>query len=656
MIRRLAVIAAAASLGLLTLPVSPAAGGTTSSISAPDEIIIRSQPFHILSTLNTRFTLQFPAAVTADARVQFLLQRRVANRDSFRAIADRFAEPGVIDSVTIPLRRGVVSGSGVSFDVLMTTSRPSGNDLNMPQPGIYPLTIRAVGPDGAPLASTLTFLDRRDAGVTASASPVSVLGVLQAPVSHSTDGTVAIDDQSRALVRQFVEFLGVTRSPVTLQVQPELVEALATSPEILDNDLFTELRAALAGRSVVTTTYLTIDAAAMVHDGLSGELAAQVRLGETVLARWLPGTTVHRTTWVATRPVDRPTLAALRRMGMKTVILLADAVTAAQRQVQGPVVSRPEGAGPAGPALVPADEQLATTIDNAGNDPVRLGVRIAAEILTGHDDLVAAPDPRRQVRMVVASSTGDILDGPSMSQALSLLATAPGVSVQDLGGETTSTDDSPVIVFPDDAGRTVDGLRNTVRLARTELDAVSSMLPEDEPRRGLWAGSLAAALSPDTESPSEYVDGLRSDLRRLTGSVSLVTPSSIALSSRNGSIRLQIRNDETVPLDVRVRMSSPKVSFTAPGVTRLLPGATTEVAVPIRVRANGRFAVTVRVVTPTGAVQVVSPGVIEVRVSGVAGLGQLVSISLLLVLLAWWWSHWRRSQRRPDGDGTVAPQ
>lgn len=657
MIRRLFVAAAAMGV-LLGLPLpGHAAGPVGSSISAPDEIIIKSQPFHIYSTVNTRFTLQFPAAVTTDSRVEFLLQRRVANRDSFRAIADRFAEPGVIDSVSLPFRRGVVTNSVVSFDVLVTTAGTAPNDLNIQQPGIYPLAIRAVSPDGSVLASTLTFLDRRDQAAVGTATPVSVLGVLQAPVSHTTDGTVAIDDQTRALVDQFVRFLGETRSPVTLQVQPELVEAFATSPEVTDNVLFGQLQAALAGRSIISSTYLGVDAAAMVNDGLSAELAAQLRLGETVLNQYLPGSTVHRTTWLAGRPIDRPTVAALRRLGIDTIILMAGAGAGVQRQAPTPVVARPAGAADRLPAVVTVDDQLAGTIDNAGNDPVRLGVRIAAEVLAARDDITARDGSSTQVRLVVSSSTGDVLDAASLSEALAFLSSATGVSVQDLGGRATVAQDGPVVDFPPGAGRTVDGLRNAILLARTELDAIGSMLADDDPRTRAWATSLAAACSPDTDDPSAYVAALRSDMRRITGAVSLVTPSSLALSSRNGSIRLQIRNDEQTPLNVRVRMSSPKVTFTSsPGVTQLLPGATTEVEVPIRVRSNGRFPVTVRVLTPTGSVQVVSPGLIEVRVTSVAGLGQLVSISLLLVLLAWWWSHWRRSHREGDEDSTVATQ
>ena len=642
-------------LGFGTVAAPAAAAPRT--LSAPDEIIIKAQPFHLVSALNTRFTLEFPASVTQAANVQFLLQRRVANRDSFRAIADKFAEAGVIDTLTVPLRRGTTSAGTTSFDVLLTTEAPARNDLYLPQPGIYPLAIRAVGDNGAVLASALTFLDRRDPAVTSAGTPVSVLGVLQSVVSHSTDGTVAIDDQTRDLVQEYIDFLGTTRAPLTLQVQPELVQALATSPEITDNLLYQSLKAALSGRSIVTSTYLPVDAAAMIHDGLSGELLEQIRLGESTLTAYLPGSVLHRATWVSTMPLDSVTVDVLRGMGFTSLLLLANAQTGLDRQAPSAVLARPSGAPNSATGVLSVDDQLSTTIDNAGNDPVRLGVRIAAEVMTLRDELVEAGTVPSDVRMVVSSTTGEVLDGASLTRAVSLLSSVSGIAMQDLGGEVAVNSRNPVVNFPSRIDRAGDSLSNTVSLARRELNAYGSMLPGDEPRRASWAGSLAAATSPDTPNPSEYVDALRSDMRRLTGAVSLVTPPSITLSSRTGSIRLQIRNDDTAVLRVRVRVSSPKVSFvTVPGETALAPGATTDVAIPVRARTNGRFSLTVNVLTPTSGLRVVSPGVIDVRVTAVAGLGQLISITLLLVLLAWWWNHWRRSHQPDDEESTVTVQ
>ena len=69
--------------------------------------------------------------------------------------------------------------------------------------------------------------------------------------------------------------------------------------------------------------------------------------------------------------------------------------------------------------------------------------------------------------------------------------------------------------------------------------------------------------------------------------------------------------------------------------------------VPAVARTNGSFPVIVRLITPEGALDVAPTVTITARVTAVAGLGQLISISLLLVLLAWWWSHRRKARLGP---------
>ena len=300
---------------------------------------------------------------------------------------------------------------------------------------------------------------------------------------------------------------------------------------------------------------------------------------------------------------------------------------------------------------------LANTIDSPSDDTVRAGIRIAAEVLARRDEMVAEGGSPNDMRLLVASSTGEIADPALMASAASYLATSPGISMQDLGGLQSVNERFPATVFPQDMNRTLGGLRSPISQTRRELTAIGSMLPGDDPRRAAWAELLAVASAANTANPSDYINGLRSELRRLTGSVTLVTPETVTISSRNGSIRLQLRNAAESSLLVRVVVSSPKVTFSAqPDVVELLPGSTTDVKISLRARTNGRFPINVRVLIPTDKVQVVSPAVVTARVTAVAGLGQLVSVTLLLVLLAWWWSSRRRTQRADGTAGTVSEQ
>lgn len=621
--------------------------------AAPIGIV--AQPFHVLTPVNARFTLRLPAAVTRTATMRFSLHRRVANRDSFRAIADHFAEPGVIDRVTVPVRRGVENGPETSFDVLLTTKAGARNDLYMPQEGIYPLSIDAVSADGSLLGTTLTFLHRR-AVETAVALPVTVIAGLSAPVSLASDGQFALLDSARENTRTFVEFLRGAAGPVSVQVQPELVEALAQSTEAPDIELFAALQSALAGRRVALSPWVHADATALVADGLAAQVTEMLNLSSATYARHLPGVITQPSVWLARDSVDRQALTLLRNLGISTLVLLPTAGAGIEREAPPSLLSRPTGQENTAMAVLSADDAVSTTIDAAGDDPVRIGYRIAAETISLRDDLIAAGATPDNARIVVSSSNGDLVDGPGLQTAVRALNAAPGISLRELGGAETVGPDTPATVFPASTGRTTGGLRSAMVQTRRELDAVLSMLPEDDPRTTLWSELLAVAAGGGPEAGS-YIDGLRSELRRLTSSVSLATAPDITLSSRSGSIRLQLRNDETTPLYVRVSVTSPKIKIgNRADIVELLPGSTTDVKVPISVRSNGSFPVNVRVTTPSGRVQVVSPTVITARVRAVTGLGQVVSITLLLVLLAWWWTSWRRRRSSEDPAGTVSGQ
>jgi len=103
-------------------------------------------------------------------------------------------------------------------------------------------------------------------------------------------------------------------------------------------------------------------------------------------------------------------------------------------------------------------------------------------------------------------------------------------------------------------------------------------------------------------------------------------------------------------------MSSPKLQF--PGgakVVTLRARSTTDIVIPVRTRTNGRFPVLVSVTTPEGDYAVIAPTTFSARVTAIAGLGQLVMISFVLIVLAWWWASWRKSRRERAEGGTVLP-
>jgi hypothetical protein len=171
------------------------------------------------------------------------------------------------------------------------------------------------------------------------------------------------------------------------------------------------------------------------------------------------------------------------------------------------------------------------------------------------------------------------------------------------------------------------------------------MIAEADVRRDLWAHLLSIGESSRVGPAQQYLTGLSNLLATTREAVTINTPETITLSGRNSIIRLQVRNNSTTALTIRLRLASAKLDLQTPDrLVSLNPESTTEIEVPAEALSNGRFPITMTVTTPEGNLDVVPRTTITARVNALAGYGQLVSISLLLVLAAWWWSHWRKGR------------
>ena len=188
---------------------------------------------------------------------------------------------------------------------------------------------------------------------------------------------------------------------------------------------------------------------------------------------------------------------------------------------------------------------------------------------------------------------------------------------------------------------------------RTELNAVVSMLGPDDVRRRHWEYQLGLATTGSSVEGSEYLRALRDEVKSTKAAIAVTTPERVTLSSRSGSIRLQVRNDSAADLTVRVRLRSAKLRITEPAqMVMLSAGTTTEIVFSATTKTNGNFPIIVGLSTPEGYKMIIPVITITARVTAIAGLGQLVSISFLLVLFAWWWSN-RRSARRESASTTT---
>ena len=623
---------------------------------APASITITAQPFNILTSVNATFSILPPSAIALDRAdlIEVRLHRRVASRESLRTIADGLAVPAVIDRHTVRLSTATRDSLGrISFVVPIALEDLRGS-LVVPWDGIYPVSIALVdGVSGQDLASTLTFINRRDPVTSTIDVSAGVVVQLRTPPSLGRDGTVTITDELRTEVTRLTGFLTDVPGPVTVALQPEAIASLSDSAVPEDALLMLGLRQQLEGRTVTASPFAAVDPALMAALDLEDEYIEQLRLGTATLARYLPGVPIKGDTIFVTTPLDRPAIALLRKAGITNIVLSSQARRAVEAEARPAVLSHPSGRNNEFISLVSVDPTATEALATPAASPVATGYRIAAELMAERDDLVAAGITPEWIRIVASTPSGRIPEDGTLTTVARALASAPGLAMIDLTNRQFVGAMHPATVFQPTIEDPGNARRGGIIAARTELAAVSSMVPDDDPRRSTWERMLAIGTSETSTEPGEWVASLRGELRRVRESVVVITPSNITLSGRSTSVRLQIRNESDAPLTIRLRLSSAKLELTDPVRVVELPARTlTEVEVPATTRTNGRFPITARITTPEGGLEVIPVIRITARVTAIAGLGQLVSISLLLVLLAWWWSH-RRSARIAGGTSGV---
>ena len=642
------------AIGLIALGVaSPAtnvhAGTHTADVGIP-ELKIVSQPFNVFTTVNARFVLSpnLDTFVAADDRLEFLLHRRVASRDSFRSIADGDVIPAVTDSISFRMSRITRDYAGHLIAVVpITTSDKQGASLSIPFEGVYPLTIRVVDSEtGDVVTSVLTFLNRRDTTLETPVVPFSTIVSLTGPPSLLPDGSSVITDSARDSVTRLVAFLTTFRSPVTISIQPEIIASFANSSLPTDVELFTKLRDLLRQHTIVNTTFTPSNPSLFAAMNLSGEFRAQLKFGEKTLNRLLPGVTIQRHTWIAMDNVDPPAMSVLKSAGITSVILMPSAQSLVTSERSLSLLGRVTRAGKEFISVV-SPLNGATQIKHAqpaGSE--RLAYKIAAELLVERDDLLAQENLPTEIKMGVVASFHDAAESGAVVTATKALSQSGGFSMSDFGGTYVVNPITPAVAFAKNSTSFDISRAASIRATRRDLDATKSMLGPEDVRRETWPSRFSLGTSTITNSPGAYITSLRTTMRAVRDAVTVTTPKSVTLSSQTAAIRIQVRNDSDQDLTVRVRLTSAKLTLTDPSrIVVLTKGGTTELNVSATTRASGAIPISIWVSTPDGNESVVDPITISANVNAIAGYGQLISVSLLLVLLAWWWSN-RRSARR----------
>ena len=516
--------------------------------------------------------------------------------------------------------------------------------------GAYPLELIARDAAGQPLDTLIThLLVRPDPDDDSPPLAVALVAEVDPPPAQQPDGAVDLDAAELDRASQLMAALAATPgATATLAVRPETVDALANAggngAALLD-----QLRAAASGRSVLALPYVDVSPDALAASQLGDELAVQLDRGRLVLANAL-GVDPDPSTWLAGRDLGPSGLRALAAAGVRHVVARPDQLEPLRSGVLSLSLAQPfllsDDPGPTVDAIA-LDPRVTDRLGTSTTPGLEIS-RVLAELAVlwfeqpGIGRAVVLPvDPSIRPEVVQGLLAGLELGGPFRASGLADAFAAADPLLQPGGGRV---DRGLVPRAPKRIGREV---ATELRATRALLTSFRALLGGDSPRAEAVADQLLLAAADGLRDAARgaYIAAAQAGVQAVVGAVTVPDRQTITLTARDGTMPMTLRNDSGLPVDVVVRLRSPKLEFPDGATIPLtLTEETTRLDIAVRARASGAFPVQVEVTSPDGGIRLATLEY-SVRSTAVAGVGVVLSAGAGIFLLVWWARHWRRTRR-----------
>ena len=649
------------------LPVTPGSGSAP-VVEAPDVVVPVLPPITIEVT-------NYPLLVDPDD-VAGLVGSRV-DPGAFNALGR------AVDGVRIDARplmtRNDDGTINLQLDIGTDVADSVETRLKLERPGLYPLQIQLLfgDPDTKQVIVTAGTVIQRLAGaadVDVEVAPPIDLSVVAVTSDSAPDADEPTRELARTRLDRAIELAATVTAPVTLEVAPTLIAEAAATPEGS-----ARLVTALENDELVALPIVPLDVSSAVAAGQADAYTRLLSAGEDLLTDAVPSVPNRRDIWITADPLSASGAQHLRDLGIRFVVVPAALFETSIGDDLPPSDQFVEAELPDGgtlPFLVidPLASQLTEEAADrilARSTPTEWGVATLADMLVtqADDDKTASPDSTGSTsgsasgsaRAAAPARRSRILTTPDLTspdarliQALEqLTATTPAVrftAASDLMEVTDVLldDGRPVTIqLPEVAGPPLAARTELLDRTALQLASAASMLPEGDVRVAAWTAQLDTLISTGfTDAEAEAIAAsLVAEAAMFSQAVVLPEPFTFTLTGRSGVIEVGIRNTLDEPLDVVLTFDSAKVNFPE-GDQRvtLLPLGETSVNVPVDAEANGTSSINLVVSTPAGEA-LGEPVELTARVTALTGLGQVLTGGFVLVLLTWWFTHWRGRRR-----------
>jgi hypothetical protein len=547
----------------------------------------------------------------------------------------------------------VAPGSSVTWKITIPVTA-----LKLKGNGVYPLQIETHGNrdgGGAAAATVTTFLPYLPDAKTYQPTRVSWLWPLVDRPGRDARGafindTLAEEFAPGGRLADLASAPGAL--PVAWMVDPEVLEAAAalgaahqrrsgTSVSDADPDAnaaawLANLRAKLTGLPVGALPYADPDAAGLSRGEDSDAIMRALSRARTVTTRLLGRESDTRVAWPTQGATDATTLAALRRVGARTVVLNGSQLPALAGLTYTPT-GRARVQTSAGPLeVLIADTGLGQIF--AGDLTARGATTLAQQEMLADTAMITLERPNAGRAVLVAPPRRWAPAPGTTQRLLAAAAAAPWMRLSSLSSLSTMPvpPELATAAFTNPAPAPAEELRGyqviRLRRATAELDQLQNVLASPGKLIDNYTAAALRAAStawiPDPAGARAYVQELRDDVGADQGKVHIIGRSLVTLSSSRGTIPITIANGLSQAVRVRpvIRSLVPGRLRTSSTELLTIPGGRKKsVQIPAEATANGITRVEVALVDGAGN-SFTTPIPLRVNVTNYGSVGLIVVI------------------------------
>lgn len=570
--------------------------------------------------------------------------------------------PSLHNTVTVPLD-SIRAGNQVTLSVPVRSRSGSADRALLPNPGIHPVDLELVGPDGVELFEQVLFLNHLPTATTAALRVAPVLQVQLPPVIDE-QGEVRPWSTVADTVRRATDILAAAPSTrVTVLVDPQLFE-IRVAGDTTATDALERFRNAVERRPLLRTAKVPVDIGQLSASNGIATLRASLRSAQQVLSQELQ-TTASADTWPFDPTLTHDSLPTLRSLGVTHLLLRPDQLARTQpdpsafsgRRVQ--IASANSGVD----ALI-ADAAVAKRLSESAVDPALATHRAITELAgiwfqLSSDEVAATVVDLSTVDVEVATGFLHALDEDSASSAS---ATA-SVSVRDAfvaaTPATTTSKRRREPVVGQLVSRDVPSLGPIdakVTELRGQARSYHATMP-DPPGLAPLEDRLFTIQHRDLE-PADQLHYLAAIADRITRDLAMIEPPpprSFTVTARRAKLPMRITNRSDRPATVLIRFAGRRLEISGGHAHRVVlqPGPNS-IEIPVLARTSGEFTVPVEIRSADDEL-LIGSSTLEVRSTVVSGVGVLLGGGALLFLVVWWAVSIRRDRRARRQNAEVPP-